>query len=318
MDKEQKLRALLFYTCVISFFIIVPSALLYSFGYKLDFKKFRFTKTGLIFIKTVPEGAKVFLEGRQLVGSTPLSAEGLTPGSYRVFLESEGYYPWKRAVSVWSGETTYLDTIVLFPKKPFVDKVNNVDVANFWVFPHDQDSGYFISDDKKSLYKINLASKDHEMTLVAESSELVPAIHDFSFSPDKRKILFFNDTRLDIVFCGTERIMYQDIANNNFYILADGRIWSAFWYSDGEHVVVVTDKTISIYELSSQGRNNTISILKLRDSRSKASYDLDGDILYFTDLQKGTDDRWHRGLYRLDLRKRSPFSFIKNIQDNRT
>jgi hypothetical protein len=57
----------------------LPLVLLYSFGYKLDAAKLRFTRTGIIYIKTVPDAAAVSLNGRHLKGLTPMGIEGLMP-----------------------------------------------------------------------------------------------------------------------------------------------------------------------------------------------------------------------------------------------
>jgi hypothetical protein len=78
---------------------------------------------------------------------------------------------------------------------------------------------------------------------------------------------------------------------------------------------VVTVKDIKIYELSSQGKNNIITVLNLNDNHAKAFYDSGEDILYFTDLQEAVDGKSHRGLYRLDMSNRSPFSFMKNMEE---
>ncbi len=314
---EQKIRAALFYTSVVLFFILLPLVLLYSFGYKFDFSKFHFAKTGLIYIKTAPDGARVYLNNRYLARrSTPLSIEGLMPGRYKVALEFKGYYPWQQEVLVQSGQTAYLEDIILFPKKPYLEKVNILDIGNFYVFSIDPDYAYCISEDRTALYKASLNTKDQEVTLLCEHQYLPLGIKELSLSPDKKKVLFFNNNRLDVIYLPTEKLNYERLRANNFFVLADAKIWHAFWYSDSDRIIVITEKSITIYELLSQGRGNTISALKLRDNRTSAFYDTADDILYFTDIQKGSDDKWHRGLYRLDMGRKSPFAFIKNIEEN--
>jgi hypothetical protein len=312
---QQKLRAIFFYLSVISFFIILPLVLLYSFGYKLDINRFRFIKTGLIYVQAVPEGAKVYLNGRYLKKTTPLSIEELMPGKYKVSLELESYYPWSQTVSVESGKTTSLDNIIFFPKKPHLSKMNIVDVDDFYMFSNDKDYTYCVSEGRTALSKIRLNSKEQEANLLYGQLELPANIKDFSLSYDKKKIFYFNNNKLDVLYLPTEKLNYTQPKNSNFSILTDDRILYAFWYSDSERIIVVTVKDIKIYELSSQGKNNIITVLNLNDNHAKAFYDSAEDILYFTDLQEGLDGKSHRGLYRLDMSNRSPFSFMKNMEE---
>jgi hypothetical protein len=312
---EQKIRAILFYASVILFFILLPIVLLYAFGYKLDISRFRFIKTGLIYAQTIPEGAKVYLNGKHLKKNTPVSIEGLLPGKYKVSLELESYYPWFQMVSVESGKTATLDNIILFPKKNHLSKINIVDVDDFYIFPDDKDYAYCVSRDRTTISKARLNSKDQELNLLYDQLELPSNIKDFSLSPDEKKIFYFNNNKLDILYLPTEKLNYPQIKNSNFFITTDDKIVNAFWYSDSEHIVVITSRDIKIYELSSQGKNNIITLLDLNDNHPKAFYDTKEDVLYFTDLQEGADGRWHRGLYRLDISKRSLFTFIKDIEE---
>jgi hypothetical protein len=313
---EQKIRATLFYTSVISFFILLPLILLYSFGYKLDVSRFRFTRTGLIYIKTLPEGAKVYLNDRYLKKTTPVSIEELMPGEYKISLEFVSYYPWQQKITVKPGETTYLDNIILFPKKPHLDKINILDIGNFYIFSLDKEYAYCVSEDRTAIYKARLNPKEQEVILLCDQLNLPANIKDIALSPDKKKIFYFNENRLDIIYLPTEKIDYEQAKNNNFFILADSRILHAFWYSDNERIIVITDKDIKIYELLGQGKNNTITVLNLRDNHTRATYNSEEDILYFTDMQKGADGKWHRGLYRMDMGRKTPFTFIRGIEEN--
>jgi hypothetical protein len=185
---QQKLRAILFYLSVIAFFIILPLVLLYSFGYKLDINRFRFIKTGLIYIQTIPGGAKVYLNGRDLKKTTPVSMEGLIPGKYKVSLELESFYPWSQTVSLESGKTTPLDNIIFFPKKPHLYKMNIVDVDDFCIFSHDKDYTYCVSEGRTVISKIRLNSKEQEASLLYGQLDLPANIKDLSLSGDKKKI----------------------------------------------------------------------------------------------------------------------------------
>ena len=313
---EQRIRAILFYLSVILFFILLPLILLYSFGYKLDLARFRFIKTGLIYVQTLPDGAKVYLNGRYLKKTTPLSIEELLPGKYKLSLDLESYYPWYQNVSVDSGRTTSLDKIILFPKNPYLNKINAVDIDDFYIFSEDKNYAYCISHDKTTISKSRLNPKEQEANPVCENLALPDNVKDFSLSPDKKKIFYFNGPKLDVLYITTEKINYPQIKESKFYIISSNRIVNAFWYSDSEHIIMVTDNAIRIYETLNQGKDNIVTVLNLNDKHPKAFYDVEDDVLYFTDTQEGADGKLHRGLYRLDIGKKSLSSFIKNLEEN--
>jgi hypothetical protein len=301
---------------VISFFILLPVVLLFSFGYKVDLSKFRVAKAGLIYLKTTPEGAKVYLNGRSLAKTTPVTIESVMPGEYSVSVELESYYPWRQKVTVEPGNATYLDNIILFPKNPYLDKVNMLDVGNYFIFSTDKDYAYCVSYERNALFKVRLDPQAQEETLLADNLTFPSGLKDLALSPDKKKILFFYDNRLNVIYLSSEKETYKDMIARNFFITADDRILYGFWYSDSDRLVVITGKSIRVYELLTQGKNNTTLIPDLHDSHLKAFYDVSNDILYFADIQKGSDDKWHRGLYRLDIGNKSLLSFIKSIGDN--
>ena len=313
---EQKIRAALFYISVITFFICLPLLLLYSFGYNLDLNKFSLSKTGLVYLKSIPEGARVYLNGKNLKKTTPISIEGLSPGEYKVSLELESYYPWQEAVKVESGKTAYLDNIVLFPKKPYLNRINILNLGNFYIFSFDKEYAYCISEERGAIYKAKLNPREQEVILLCDQLNLPGNIKEVVLSADRKKLFYFYENRLDVIYLPTEKLDYQQVKGGNFSITAEGRILYAFWYSDSERLIIVTEKDIKVYELLSRGKSNTITFLNLRDNHPKVFYNNEEDILFFTDQQKGADGKWHRGLYRLDLGKKSPLSFIKEIEEN--
>ena len=63
-----------------------------------------------------PSGARVFL-GDSLLGTTPLSAGNLRPGSQDLRLELDGYAPASRSLDVLPGEDTDLGVIELEPRR---------------------------------------------------------------------------------------------------------------------------------------------------------------------------------------------------------
>lgn len=63
-------------------------------------------------LTTEPQGASVFLNGR-LAGATPLKLTGITPGSYGLRIEKEGFRPLLRSLELKSGDMVLNETLAL-------------------------------------------------------------------------------------------------------------------------------------------------------------------------------------------------------------
>ncbi len=115
MLTEQKVRAFLFYLSVFIFLAGLPFILPFALGYKFDRRNFKFSKTGLIVIKTQPQGASIYFDKKLINDKTPATLNELLPGTYNMRLELERYYPWHDDINVEAGKVTRLEKVILFP-----------------------------------------------------------------------------------------------------------------------------------------------------------------------------------------------------------
>lgn len=126
-------RKILFYSFAFIFFVSTPLVILYASGYKISFKNpsgFRLIqKTGMIFLKTEPDQAEIYINGKPKkpliknifsgnkgLTKTPAKIKGLLPGKYKIKLSLDGYWPWEKNVEVEPGQITHLNDIKLFKK----------------------------------------------------------------------------------------------------------------------------------------------------------------------------------------------------------
>jgi PEGA domain len=68
--------------------------ILYGRGYKLDINKRSLQPTGIIVASSNPDGAKIYIDGT-LKAATNENIT-LSPGSYEVKIEKQGYSSWKK------------------------------------------------------------------------------------------------------------------------------------------------------------------------------------------------------------------------------
>lgn len=102
-----KIRVLiLFITAVI---VVLGSYLLslYARGYRLDGKNLKVKPSGLLVIKSNPEGAQIFVNQEQKgATNTNLSLE---PGTYDITVKKEGYTAWQKRITIKKEEVTDID-----------------------------------------------------------------------------------------------------------------------------------------------------------------------------------------------------------------
>jgi hypothetical protein len=91
---------------ILMFFIISPSIILYTMGYRLDLDEKRIRQTGVLNIDIEPEDAKVTLNDILLKEKMPLELTNRAPGAYDLRIEREGYHTWEKKVEIVSGQTT--------------------------------------------------------------------------------------------------------------------------------------------------------------------------------------------------------------------
>ncbi|MCX7661926.1 MAG: PEGA domain-containing protein [Candidatus Omnitrophica bacterium] len=125
------LRGFFFWLFVFSFAIGSPIIIFYSLGYKFDSQTKYFQKTGMISIKSMPQGAEVYLQNKNLKKFTPCILRELLPGEYKLRIEKEGFYPYEINVKVEPSLVSELN-IILIPKIEEVEKLSIED--NFYKF----------------------------------------------------------------------------------------------------------------------------------------------------------------------------------------
>ncbi len=122
-------RRYLFILFVLAFLVMASIIIPYAFGYKLDSAGFKLQKTGMFVIDTDPKGATIFLNDQEQKNTflnfsnsknestlTPAKLSHIAPGTYRVRLELDGYWPWEKELIVRPSETTYLEDVKFFKR----------------------------------------------------------------------------------------------------------------------------------------------------------------------------------------------------------
>jgi hypothetical protein len=117
------IRRIFFIILVFVFVFIAYYLAMYAQGYKIDInpgsnKFLSSSQTGTISLKTSPQKADIYLNGKLLSNKTPYLIKRLDPGSYQIIVTKKDYQSWQKDIRVESGMSTNFENILLAKKKP--------------------------------------------------------------------------------------------------------------------------------------------------------------------------------------------------------
>ncbi|MFA5177070.1 MAG: PEGA domain-containing protein [Candidatus Omnitrophota bacterium] len=312
MSNDQRIRAVLFYLSVAIFFTGLPVILSSSLGYKFNPRTLKFTKTGIISLKTQPPGASIYLDGKLLNDKTPATINELLPGSYNVKLELKYHYSWFFQVNVEPRKVVRLEKIILFPTRPNIEQLNQDKVSRFWV---DKDNGriYYLNQEGNVLYESDFKGERFK-EIGNVPLGFIPFPKELKVSPDKEKMLLFNAHQVAVFYPGPQGDLpyAQPPAILNF---TGQQINNVFWHSDSYHLVLVTDRSVKVTEI--QAKSSPVNLVNLNRRASEVFYETHNDTLYFMDSQAGDDGVSYDNVYKLELNKKAvPFNELMKLRQN--
>lgn len=296
----QRIRGVLFYLSVFLFFVGLPFILSSALGYKFNRHTLKFTKTGLISIKTQPSGAKIYLNAKLIADKSPASIQELIPGVYKITLELAEYYPWKGDVDVEAGKISRFEKIILFPLRPNLQQLNQEKFSSFHI-DTEKKVIYYLDQEGGVVYRSNLDASNFED--IASLPERFSPITGWQVSDDKRKLFVFNRHHISVIFFDV-RGNYEYQNSPVFLDYPQEKIINVFWHADSYHLIVLTDRHIQVIE--SRPRALPVDLVELNKEETQAYYDLKENTLYFSDSQRSPDGSFYNNLYKLDLSPNSP------------
>lgn len=108
-------------------FVITAGIFLYTAGYRIGKNgmgnNFDITQTGMINVKSIPDGANVYLNG-ELKTATNGAIAGLTPGKYTLKILRNGFVTWEKEIEVFSQLVTDI-TAILVSQSPRLEPLTN-------------------------------------------------------------------------------------------------------------------------------------------------------------------------------------------------
>lgn len=195
-------KTFFFLSLLTLFSVITPLIVLYSLGWRFNWKEKKPEQAGVFYFKVLPKSTQIFLNGKLkkktdfLFGSALI--ENLSPKKYAVEIKKEGYLPWRKTLEVKRGEVTEAKNILLVPQDPNFSIVSN-SVNEFWVLPDEKNiiiqefigASWFLSIfDLEKKIKIPLVGENDLLELSPSKKNVGNAeLLSLKFSFDSKKIL---------------------------------------------------------------------------------------------------------------------------------
>lgn len=169
--------------------------IMYGKGYRLNLSgqgNKILSGTGLLVLTSTPDGAKVYLNNNLTTATD--DTINLAPGEYEVRIEKDGYYPWKKHVSLKKEAVTKTDA-VLFPVAPKLEAASLLGAVDPVVDPTGSYIAYKVSSSSAENNGIYVLSLGNRSLLPFTSTRQIASdkFDNFSraslqFSPDGREL----------------------------------------------------------------------------------------------------------------------------------
>lgn len=114
---------------MVSLSLITAVTVLYSEGWRFNTKNKVLQKTGMLAIRSTPEGAKVYLNEKTATATND-TIPSLTPGMYEIKVEKEGFEVWKKDIEIFPELVTDI-TAILVSQSPRIEPLTNTGVKIF-------------------------------------------------------------------------------------------------------------------------------------------------------------------------------------------
>ncbi|MBM3250920.1 MAG: hypothetical protein FJZ07_01650 [Candidatus Nealsonbacteria bacterium] len=201
----KRTRNVLFLTLLALFLVAAPLAVLYSLGWRFDWRTKKIIQPGIFYFKVWPRNVEIYLDDKLekktdfFFGSGLI--ENLPPKKYEVEIKKENFHAWRKNLEIKEREVTEVKNIVLIPTNPRFSPLSE-DVENFFFSP---DGKKIILKEKDEngwglkLFELNKNLKSH---LIKEEdiSRLGADLIDLEFSPDSKRIILKVGTKEKLIF----------------------------------------------------------------------------------------------------------------------
>lgn len=249
---------------ILAFLIISPLLVLYTSGYRYNFKNGIVQEIGAISIDVLPKNAIVYLGDTVLKSTMPIRLKNIVPGKYKIKLTADGYYDWDKEVVVENKQTVYIKEIKLIkksqPQKILAGKIDKIYLSKsnkYLLYEKINKNREFwlrnLSNGQNNLIFVETKNKNYEVNWSQKNDWLIIANTDLSEiyvidcnTPDKNwnlakeeknkitKIQWSNNSQTDIFYSTKNQLMITNASTRQKTPI--GKNYFFDWYADNGQI----------------------------------------------------------------------------------
>ncbi len=175
-------RRLLYLSFTLIFIIIAPLLVLYTAGYRFNWYKKGWEKTGSLIIETIPKTVDIKINEQIFHHrSTPLRLNHLLPNDYHIQISKDGYSSWEKTLTVYPGKATFAQDIYIFRQNTTSHPIATSTIDH-WTYNPKLNIIVFQTNNKLWLYHLD---NEHKQIITPFASPITSS----SWSVDKSKLL---------------------------------------------------------------------------------------------------------------------------------
>lgn len=156
-------RQMIISLAILAFLILgTAAAILYATGYRFNFYHGRpdISLTGLFVVTSSPDGAQVFIDNHLTTATD--NTITLTPRIYSIKIFKQGYFPWKKNVTIKKGVVSNANAL-LFPSAPQLESLTDTGVLDPVLDPSQTRIAYLVGSQSATatngVYVLNMTAK---------------------------------------------------------------------------------------------------------------------------------------------------------------
>lgn len=184
-----RFRRKMFIFFIILFVLASTGIICYTQGYRFDFQKWAFTKTGSLYIEVSQNPVEIYLNQKRYTDKSGLLKKGtlissILPKKYRVQIKKEGYIPYEKNIDVLEFQVTRLFHIQLVPTH--LDPTHTFPFEKTAILKDFSKSGTLLMTDKNGSYVLlDTRSGANPVSLKSYIAGITKNTYDeFSFQPE--------------------------------------------------------------------------------------------------------------------------------------
>ncbi len=176
-----------------SFILITLVVILLAQGYRLDRQTNTIYGTGILVATSDPTGATLSLND-QVKGATNTTINNLVPGTYKLTITKDGFFPWSKEVEIEKSKVLTVEALMI-PVNPSLSPITSTPARNTWLSPDGEKLAYSVpSGSSAGIWMLDLSSQPFNLArkpiqLAADTDLIHYSQGQITWSPSSKNIL---------------------------------------------------------------------------------------------------------------------------------